>query len=87
MLICVAGVGEPFFHRLLFFKWTTEQLGKKSGKDQDAGKMTYPGVLGLDAANKRVDDLLAEALAALEPLGAPAEPLRQLARYMAVRTK
>ena len=66
---------------------TTEQLGKKSGKDQDAGKMTYPGVLGLDAANKRVDDLLAEALAALEPLWAPAEPLRQLARYMAVRTK
>ena len=28
VLICVAGVGEPFFHRLLFFKWTTEQLGK-----------------------------------------------------------
>jgi len=66
---------------------TAEHLGKKTNKDQDAGKMTYPGVLGLAAANSRVDLLLAEAIEAVAPLGPNAEPLRQLARYMAVRTK
>lgn len=66
---------------------TTEQLGKKTNKDHSAGKLTYPGVLGLEAANARVDELLAEALEAISEFGAAAEPLRLLARYMAVRTK
>jgi geranylgeranyl pyrophosphate synthase len=72
---------------LLDVTQTTEQLGKKSGKDSDAGKLTYPGILGVDATRAEVRRLYDASLAALEPLGADAEPLRQLATYMAVRTK
>lgn len=64
-----------------------EHAGKATGKDAEAGKLTYPGVMGVDAARTAVRELEAEALAAVEPLGAAAEPLRGICRYMAVRTK
>ncbi len=31
-----------------------EHVGKKTNKDQDAGKLTYPGVLGLEASRQEV---------------------------------
>ncbi|MGD9689005.1 MAG: polyprenyl synthetase family protein [Phycisphaerales bacterium] len=64
-----------------------EHVGKKTNKDHDAGKLTYPGVLGLEASRREVDRQLAAALSAIEPLGAPARPLAELATYMAVRTR
>jgi geranylgeranyl pyrophosphate synthase len=66
---------------------TTEQLGKRAGKDQDKGKLTYPGLLGVEASRAHVTELHDQALNALEPLGAAAEKLRELCRFMAVRTK
>lgn len=66
---------------------STDHLGKKSGKDQDAGKLTYPGVLGLERSRAEVASLHEVALKAIESLGEAAEPLRQLSTYLAVRTK
>lgn len=66
---------------------STEHLGKKSNKDAEAGKLTYPGVLGLEQSQAEVRRLHEVSLSALEPLGEAAEPLRQLSTYMAVRTK
>lgn len=66
---------------------TSEHAGKKTGKDQDAGKLTYPGVIGLDRSRAEVERSLKAALDALAPLGEPARPLRELAAYMAIRTK
>lgn len=66
---------------------STEHLGKKSGKDLDAGKRTYPGVLGLEQSRAAVRHLHELSLAAIEPLGEAAEPLRQLSTFMAIRTK
>lgn len=66
---------------------STEQLGKKAGKDEDAGKLTYPVVLGLDRSRQEIRRLHEASLVAIEPLGEAAEPLRQLSTYMAVRTK
>lgn len=66
---------------------STEHLGKASGKDRDAGKMTYPGVFGLDASRSHVEHLLGEALSAVAPLGDAAEPLRATARALATRTR
>ena len=42
--------------------------------------------IGEAAARARADELLAEALGALEPFGARAEPLRELARFAVCRT-
>lgn len=75
---------------LLDVTQSTEHLGKKSNKDADAGKLTYPGVLGIEQSRAEVRRLHEVSLAALEPLGeggGAAEPLRQLSTYMAVRTK
>ena len=54
-------------------------LGKTAGKDAKDGKPTYVSILGLDASRQLARDLRAAAHAALEPLGAPALRLRELA--------
>lgn len=69
----------------------SEHVGKKTGKDAEAGKLTYPGVMGVERARREVERVLADALSAIAPLGIgpgePARPLAELAAYMAVRTK
>ncbi|MDQ7013684.1 MAG: polyprenyl synthetase family protein [Planctomycetota bacterium] len=78
---------------LLDVTQTSEHLGKRSGKDAEAGKLTYPRVLGVDRSRALVRELEADAIEALAPvgdlgdLGANAEPLRALAQYLAVRTR
>ncbi len=66
---------------------TTEQLGKAAGKDADKGKLTYPGLIGVEASWAEVHRLRESAHAALRDFGAPADPLRELADYMAVRER
>lgn len=66
---------------------SAEHMGKKTGKDQEAGKLTYPGVIGLDRSNAEVERLLDVSKQALCPLGSSAAPLLDLAQYMAVRTR
>jgi geranylgeranyl pyrophosphate synthase len=65
----------------------TAALGKRAGKDAAAGKSTLPALVGLAEARRRAEALLQEALAALEPLGTAAEPLRELARFVIARGK
>ena len=62
-------------------------IGKRAGKDAARGKSTLPAVLGVAEARRRAESLLAEALAALEPLGPKAEALRGLARFVVERRK
>jgi geranylgeranyl pyrophosphate synthase len=62
-------------------------VGKATGKDAEAGKTTYPGLLGLDESRAHVARLEREAIAAAESLGSAAAPLAALAREMAVRTR
>ena len=82
-----AGLMFQIVDDLLDVTQTTEHLGKRAGKDQEAGKLTYPGVMGVEASRAEVRRLHEASTAALAPLGPAAEPLRQLASFMAVRTK
>jgi geranylgeranyl pyrophosphate synthase len=66
---------------------TAEHIGKATGKDVQAGKLTYPGVHGTDASRTEVRRLRDEAHDALAPLGRAAEHLLELCDYMAVRTR
>lgn len=61
-------------------------LGKKVGVDEARGKATYPALFGLPEARRRATELRDMALAALAPLPAGADPLRQIARYIVDRT-
>jgi len=62
------------------------ETGKDVGSDQARGKATYPALLGLSEARRRASELRDLAIAALEPLGTSAEPLRAIARYIVDRT-
>jgi geranylgeranyl diphosphate synthase type II len=66
---------------------TTEQLGKAAGKDAGKGKLTYPGLIGLDASRQEVQRLQAQAHDALKGFTASADALRDLCDYMATRLK
>jgi geranylgeranyl diphosphate synthase type II len=62
-----------------------EQLGKTAGKDSMAEKATYVRIHGLSRAQVMAQELLAEALEALEPLGANGGVLATLARLIVER--
>jgi geranylgeranyl pyrophosphate synthase len=72
---------------LLDVTQTTAHLGKQAGKDAGRHKLTYPALVGIESSRREVARLRDEALAALESLGGPAEPLRRLARDLATRTR
>ena len=54
-----------------------EILGKDVGKDEQ--RLTFVKLAGVDGARKLSEELVETSLAAIEPLGAPARPLRDLA--------
>ena len=63
----------------------TQVLGKTQGKDSAANKPTYVKLLGIEGAREQAQQLLTQALAALEDFSEAADPLRQLARYIIER--
>ncbi|OYQ10746.1 (2E,6E)-farnesyl diphosphate synthase [Pseudomonas mandelii] len=63
----------------------TATLGKRQGADAARDKPTYPALLGLEAAKAYALELRDQALDALRPFDAAAEPLRDLARYIVER--
>jgi len=64
----------------------TATLGKTAGKDAAHNKPTYVSLLGAARARELALELRADAHAALDPLGAPAKRLRQLADFVVERT-
>jgi geranylgeranyl pyrophosphate synthase len=63
----------------------TVTLGKAAGADRERGKPTHPAVIGVAASQERVRLLHAQALEALAPFGARAQPLRLLADWLLSR--
>ena len=66
---------------------TSEQLGKTAGKDSAAQKITYPALFGIEESARKADALVSAAMAELNGFGAPAETLKDLARYLVERRK
>ncbi len=65
---------------------TTEKLGKQARKDADAGKRTYPGILGVERSRALADELSDRARAALSDFGPEADLLRAVSIQLAART-
>lgn len=61
--------------------------GKRVGKDHGRGKLTFPGLLGVDASRARAAELVETAQQALQPLGSRAAGLESLARYVLERDR
>jgi geranylgeranyl diphosphate synthase, type II len=65
---------------------TPEALGKNTGRDAENSKMTYVSLYGVEESLRQARTLTDEAIAALAPFGARADPLRALARLMVDRS-
>lgn len=72
---------------LIDVQQSAAHTGKRTGKDRDAGKLTYPGVIGVEEARREVARLRAEARESLARFGERASALVELCDYLAVRTK
>ena len=66
---------------------TPEALGKATQKDKGKGKATFVDLLGLEAAKRRAEALVDEAVAALSPYGGKAGVLADAARFIVRREK
>ncbi|NGZ12039.1 MAG: polyprenyl synthetase family protein [Nitrospira sp. LK70] len=64
---------------------TREELGKNPNTDAERGKKTYPTFYGVDGARKLADDCVTRAITRLSSFGPPADPLREIARYITAR--
>ena len=60
-------------------------LGKTAGKDAAQRKATYPSLYGLEKSRQFAKELEARAMAELEPYGARAARLRELAELIVHR--
>ncbi|MEW6388602.1 MAG: polyprenyl synthetase family protein [Thermodesulfobacteriota bacterium] len=87
----LTGYGEKFglafqiTDDLLDIEGDAAEMGKTPGMDAQRRKATYPALLGREKAREWAGHLIEEAVAELAPLGLPAEPLREIGRYLLVR--
>lgn len=61
------------------------RLGKKPGRDADLGKLTYPGLLGIENSRSKAEQLVQEACAAVASFGDRGKWLKELARFILER--
>jgi geranylgeranyl diphosphate synthase type II len=62
-----------------------EQMGKRTHKDQAAGKATYPGILGVERSRELARELERRAHRALASFDDRADALRQVATFVVER--
>jgi len=62
-----------------------QRMGKAAAKDADAGKLTYPAAVGVDASREAARKAVEQSIDALAGFGTEADDLRALARFVIER--
>ncbi len=70
---------------LLDVESTREELGKATGKDKAHGKMTFPGLLGVEESKEVLAKTILEAHSLARGLESGAGPLGDLAEFVSAR--
>jgi geranylgeranyl diphosphate synthase type II len=81
------GIAFQISDDLLDVEGNEANLGKRVGKDAGRGKLTYPGLLGIEESRQWAVALVDEACTALAVLGPRAASLEALARYVVERDR
>jgi geranylgeranyl diphosphate synthase type II len=74
------GVAFQITDDLLDLHGNETSLGKRTGKDAQHGKLTFPALLGVEASRQTASRLIGGAIVALAPFGREAAALEALAR-------
>jgi geranylgeranyl diphosphate synthase type II len=72
---------------LLDVRSSQEIMGKRTGKDSERGKLTFPGLIGLDQSTQYAAQLVNDACESLAAFGPRAAGLDALARYVLERNR
>ena len=80
------GIAFQIVDDLLDVESTSENTGKRTGKDSERGKLTFPGIYGVQTSRDRAEKLVEQAIATIDSFGSAATPLKQLARYITDRS-
>ena len=70
---------------LLDVEGDEKEVGKKTGKDRDAGKATFVSLMGVERARGQARMLTDQAIQHLDLFAEKADPLRDLARFVIER--
>ncbi|MEC9374880.1 MAG: farnesyl diphosphate synthase [Pseudomonadota bacterium] len=81
------GLAFQIHDDILDIEGETNTIGKIKGSDQKRSKATWPGILGINKAKARTEELLHQSLKEIEKFGPRADPLRDIAYYIVNRTK
>jgi geranylgeranyl diphosphate synthase type II len=81
------GLAFQIVDDLLDIRSSEMDLGKRVGKDANLGKLTFPGLLGIDQSAQYAAQLIQDACHAILPLGDRAAGLEALARFVLERNR
>lgn len=79
------GLAFQVIDDLLDVEASTENIGKRTHKDEARGKATYPSLLGVERSRELAIELANKARQALDVFDQRAEPLRMLATFAVER--
>ena len=82
---CAIGLAFQIVDDLLDLQETAATLGKTAGKDVAQGKLTYPALVGIENARKKLDQLLTEAIENADIIAGPVNYLADIGRYICER--
>ncbi len=79
------GLAFQIVDDLLDVEGNENDVGKKVGKDAEAGKATFVSALGVDGARREARNAADSALSRLDPFGQRADDLRAVAEFVLSR--